>query len=99
MRGAADGMIQAQRAQGVDERRDALGVFAEEVVSLEIFRRGHQPQGHARDNAEIGLREQPIERRPDAPAVNPSRVRAGKAREPRFNGLPGGKHTSSHSNW
>ena len=92
MRGAANGAVQTQGAQGIDQGAQCRGIFAAEVVCLEVFGRGHEPHGHAGNHAKIGLREQAVEHRSDAPAVDRRGMRTGKAGESGFDGFSGREH-------
>ena len=89
---AAERSVQPQRPERVDDRREPGLVAAHEEERLEMLRRRHQPHRHPGDDAEVRLREQAVEGRPDAPAAERRRTGARKPAESRFEALAVRQH-------
>ena len=67
---AGDRAAEHQLAQRVDHRPEVVVTRHHHPARQVALRLGHQPDAHLRDDAEVRLEEEAVERRPEAPLVD-----------------------------
>ena len=87
--GASNRSGESKAAEDFDKRTELGLMVAAEEKGFKMGGSGHEPDGHAGDDAEVGLRKETIEKRADPPTIERTGDRSGETAVASFDNIAG----------